>query len=172
MPPLAVNISGKSFNEPSLPTYIRDVLEKHSVAPERLLLELTETEAVTDIEDAQRFIESIRKMGCQVCMDDFGSGFSTFVYLKHLDVDVLKIDGLFILDLPNNRDNQTFVRAMVDIARGMEKQTIAEFVEDGKTMEMLIELGIDLLQGYHFGRPIPNYQTLLTGELDTGIKAT
>ncbi len=121
MPPLAINISGRTFDEPSLPLYIRKLLLERGVEPSRLIIELTETAAVSDIHDAQRFIESIHQSGCKVCLDDFGSGFSTFGYLKYLGVEILKIDGLFISDLHNNRDNQVFVKAMVDVAHGLGK---------------------------------------------------
>jgi len=124
-----------------------------NVDPMRLIIELTETAAVSDIHDAQRFIEAIHQAGCRVCLDDFGSGFSTFAYLKYLGVEFLKIDGLFIRDLPNNRDNQLFVKAMVEVAHGLGKITVAEFVEDAATLEMVKNLGIDLAQGYYLGRP-------------------
>ena len=94
--------------------------------------------------------------GCRVCLDDFGSGFSTFGYLKYLGVEILKIDGLFIRDLPKNRDNQIFVRAMVEVARGLGKTTVAEFVEDAATLDMVKSMGIDLAQGYFFGHPEPH----------------
>ncbi len=153
LPPLAVNISGRSFDDPTLPQYIADTLATHGVAPSRLLVELTETSAVTDLHDAQRFIEALRSTGCTVCLDDFGTGFSSFAYLKHLRADVLKIDGLFIRDLPNDRDNQVFVKSIVDVARGMNKFTIAEFVEDAETLEMLRRFGVDMVQGYHLDMP-------------------
>ena len=153
MPPLAINISGRSFDEPSLPQYIRKLLMELNVEPSRLIIELTETAAVSDIKDAQRFIEAIHQSGCKVCLDDFGSGFSTFGYLKYLGVEILKIDGSFISDLPNNRDNQIFVKAMVEVARGHGKITVAEFVEDEATFNMIRNLGIDMAQGYYLGRP-------------------
>ncbi|SEP75647.1 PAS domain S-box-containing protein/diguanylate cyclase (GGDEF) domain-containing protein [Nitrosomonas ureae] len=153
MPPLAINISGRTFDEPSLPLYIRKLLMERGVEPGRLIIELTETAAVSDIQDAQRFIESIHQSGCKVCLDDFGSGFSTFGYLKYLGVEILKIDGLFITGLHNNRDNQVFVKAMVDVAHGLGKITVAEYVEDEDTFRMVKKLGIDLVQGYNFGRP-------------------
>jgi diguanylate cyclase (GGDEF)-like protein/PAS domain S-box-containing protein len=153
MPPLAINISGRTFDEPSLPPYIRKLLMDRNVEPIRLIIELTETAAVSDIQDAQRFIEAIHQTGCKVCLDDFGSGFSTFGYLKYLGVEILKIDGSFISDLPNNRDNQIFVKAMVEVARGLGKITVAEFVEDEATLDMVRNLGIDMAQGYYFGRP-------------------
>lgn len=152
-PPLAVNISGRSFDESTLPRFIAEQLELHGVDPHRLLVELTETAAISDLQDAERFIEALHRTGCLICLDDFGTGFSSFAYLKHLDADILKIDGLFIRDLPNDRDNQVFVKAIVDVARGMNKVTVAEFVEDAETLEMLRRLGVDLVQGYHLDMP-------------------
>lgn len=153
MPPVAINISGRTFDDPAIPQYIRNLLSELRVDPGRLIIELTETAAVSDIQDAQRFIEAVHQAGCCVCLDDFGSGFSTFGYLKYLGVEILKIDGLFIRDLPNNRDNQIFVKAMVEVARGLGKLTVAEFVEDADTLSMVKNLGVDLAQGYYFGRP-------------------
>ncbi len=160
MPPLAINISGRSFDEPSLPHYIGEMLVNQGVDPGRLMVELTETSAVTDLHDAQRFIEALKKTGCMVCLDDFGTGFSSFAYLKHLNADILKIDGLFIRDLPNNRDNQIFVKAIVDVARGLRKTTVAEFVEDRETLDMLKRFGVDLVQGYFLDIPKADYPAL------------
>ncbi len=159
-PPIAVNISGRSFDDPTLPRYIAEQLALHGVQPRRLLVELTETSAVTDMHDAQRFIESLHQTGCTVCLDDFGTGFSSFAYLKHLDADILKIDGLFIRNLPNDYDNQVFVKAIVDVARGMNKVTVAEFVEDEDILAMLKNFGIDLVQGYHLDTPRANHPAL------------
>lgn len=159
-PPIAVNISGRSFDEPSLPQFIADELQRRHVEPQRLLVELTETSAVSDLHDARRFIEALRKTGCMVCLDDFGSGFSSFAYLKLLNVDMLKIDGLFIRDLPNDRDNQVFVKAIVDVARGMRKVTVAEFVEDADTLDMLKGFGVNLVQGYHLDIPQGDHPAL------------
>ncbi|MGR9115719.1 MAG: sensor domain-containing protein [Gammaproteobacteria bacterium] len=161
IPSLAINVSGRSFDDPELPKFIRDQLQSNMVNPNRLLIELTETEALSDIQEAQRFIESIRQAGCSVCLDDFGSGFSTFAYLKYLEVDILKIDGMFIRDLPNNHENQVFVKAMAGIAKGLHKIILAEFVEDAGTLQMLNDLGIHLAQGYHLARPTANYQSLI-----------
>jgi EAL domain-containing protein (putative c-di-GMP-specific phosphodiesterase class I) len=160
VPPLAVNISGRSFDQPDLPQYIAEQLHEFHVAPQRLLVELTETSAVTDLHDAQRFIEALQKTGCLVCLDDFGAGFSSFAYLKHLKVDVLKIDGLFVRDLPNDRDNQVFVKAIVDVARGMNKGTVAEFVESAETLAMLQQFGVDMVQGYYLDTPRADHPAL------------
>ena len=153
IPALAVNISGRSFDEPTLPQYIAEELKRCGVAPRRLMVELTETSAVSDLHDAQRFIEALRQTGCGVCLDDFGTGFSSFAYLKHLQADSVKIDGLFIRDLPSDRDNQLFVKAIVSVARGLHKTTIAECVEDQQTLDMLREFGVDAVQGYYLERP-------------------
>jgi EAL domain-containing protein (putative c-di-GMP-specific phosphodiesterase class I) len=98
-PPIAVNISGRSFDDPALPNYIADELREF--APTRpLLIEITETAAVSDLTDAQRFIEALKQTGCGVCLDDFGAGFASFAYLKHIRVDTIKLDGMFIRNLP------------------------------------------------------------------------
>ncbi|MHB9103250.1 MAG: EAL domain-containing protein, partial [Sulfuricella sp.] len=167
IPPIAVNISGRSFDDPTLPRHIAEQLAHYQVQPRRLLVELTETAAVSDLHDAQRFIEALRQTGCTVCLDDFGTGFSSFAYLKHLDVDVLKIDGLFIRNLPNDHDNQLFVKAIVDVARGMRKTTVAEFVEDGETLEMLKRFGVDLVQGYHLDRPRADHPAIINPDFHT-----
>ncbi len=160
MPPVAVNISGRSFDDPSLPQRIRKWLGKEDVAPRRLLIELTETAAVSDIQDAQRFIEALHQTGCTVCLDDFGAGFSSFAYLKHITADVLKIDGQFIHDLPNNPENQIFLRAMLDVASGLHKTTIAEFVDSEPVLEMLAAFGVDLAQGYYLDKPVPDHPAI------------
>ncbi len=156
-PSIAVNVSGRSFDEPELPSHIASLLAHYKVNPKRLLVELTETSAVSDLSDAQRFIDALRDTGCVVCLDDFGVGFASFAYLKQLKADVLKIDGLFIRDLPNDRDSQIFVRGMVSIAHDMGKTTIAEFVESETIFNMLLEFGVDQVQGYWLDKPQKNH---------------
>ena len=158
---LAVNLSGRSLADPDLPQYIQDTLLRHDVLPSRLLIEITETTAIGDLQDAGRFIEALHKTGCITCLDDFGTGFSSFAYLKYLKVDALKIDGLFIRDLPNDPDNQLFVKSIADVARGMGKRTVAEFVEDAATFELLTTFGVDLVQGYFLDHPVEKHRALL-----------
>jgi diguanylate cyclase (GGDEF)-like protein/PAS domain S-box-containing protein len=158
VPSLAINISGRSFDEPTLPQYIAEQLRRCGVAPRRLLVELTETSAVSDLHDARRFIDALRHTGCRICLDDFGTGFSSFAYLKHLQADAVKIDGLFIRNLPDDFDNQIFVKAIVAVARGMGKVTIAECVEDAQTLDMLRGFGVDEVQGFFLERPHPDYK--------------
>jgi diguanylate cyclase (GGDEF)-like protein/PAS domain S-box-containing protein len=161
IPALAVNISGRSFDEPMLPQYIAELLNRYGVAPRRLIVELTETSAVSDLHDAQRFIEALHQTGCGVSLDDFGTGFSSFAYLKHLQVDSVKIDGLFIRNLPKEYDNQLFVKAIVTVARGLHKGTIAECVEDEETLVMLKSFGVDCVQGYYLEKPRVDHPLLI-----------
>ncbi|MEO5702877.1 MAG: EAL domain-containing protein [Gammaproteobacteria bacterium] len=151
--PLAVNLSGRSFDDPSLSHYIHAQLQHYKVAANRLHIELTETAAISDLQDAQRLIEALHRIGCTVSLDDFGAGFSSFTYLRHLEADILKIDGSFIRNLPNDSDNQVFVKALVDIAHGLDKITVAEFVDSAETLEILQRFGIDMVQGYYLDVP-------------------
>ncbi len=159
-PSIAVNISGRSFDDPGLPGHIADLLRGRNIEPARLLIEVTETAAVSDLTDAQRFIGALQATGCGVCLDDFGAGFASFAYLKHIRVDTIKLDGMFIRDLPHDHDNQVFVRGMVEVARGLGKRTVAEFVEDEATLNLLAELGVDMAQGYHLDRPQADHPAL------------
>ena len=163
LPAIAVNVSGRTFDDPTMPQFIADTLRAAGVAPLRLMVELTETAAVSDLHDAQRFIEALHANGSRVCLDDFGTGFASFAYLKYLRAEVLKIDGLFVRNLPNDHDNQVFVKAIVDVARGLRKITIAEFVEDAETLEMLKHFGVDMVQGYHLDMPRADHPALRTG---------
>jgi diguanylate cyclase (GGDEF)-like protein/PAS domain S-box-containing protein len=159
-PPIAVNVSGRSFDDPTLPAYIADLLREYGVNPARLLIEITETAAVSDLTDAERFIEALKQTGCGVCLDDFGAGFASFAYLKHIRVDTIKLDGMFIRNLPHDHENQVFVRGMVEVARGLGKTTVAECVEDEATLKLLAKLGVDKAQGYHLDRPQADHPAL------------
>jgi len=166
IPPLAVNVSGRSIEDPTLAYFIVKELEVQNVEPWRLLVELTETAAVADLHDAQNFIDVLSKIGCRICLDDFGVGFSSFGYLKHLKADTVKIDGLFIRDLVHDKGNQSFVKAIIDVAKNMDKETIAEFVENEETLLMLNSFGIDLVQGYYLSKPVsyhPSFQGVPIG---------
>ena len=159
-PPIAVNISGRSFDDPALPNYIADLLREYRADPARLLIEITETAAVSDLTDAERFIEALKQTGCGVCLDDFGAGFASFAYLKHIRVDTIKLDGMFIRNLPHDHENQVFVRGMVEVARGLGKTTVAECVEDEATLKLLAKLGVDKAQGYHLDYPQADHPAL------------
>ncbi len=152
---LEVNLSAKSITDPELPAVIKGLLEEHDVAPSGLVFEMTETAAIVNIERAKRFASFLHELGCGFALDDFGAGFASFYYLKHFTFDYIKIDGEFIEDLSASSTNQLLVRALVDIAHGLGKQTIAEFVGDAATLELLQELGVDYVQGFHVARPSP-----------------
>lgn len=157
---LAVNLSGPSLHDDSLQGYLEQELADSGAKPDHLILEVTETAAVTDFTTAQRILESIRKLGCQVALDDFGAGFSSFHYLAQLPADYIKIDGSFIKKLVESPEDQLIVRAIADIASGFGKQSIAEFVEREETLAILREFGITYAQGYYLSPPAPMSELL------------
>ena len=152
---LAVNLSGKAFEDHDLLPFIERELAASAADPTLLTLEVTETAAIADMRHAQQFIGSLRRLGCRFALDDFGVGFSSFAHLKHLAVDYLKIDGSFIRDLPRDQVDRQLVKAIVDLARGLGRQTVAEFVQEGETVRLLREIGVDYGQGYYLGKPGP-----------------
>ncbi|MGH2969006.1 MAG: putative bifunctional diguanylate cyclase/phosphodiesterase [Solirubrobacteraceae bacterium] len=150
-----VNISGRSTGDPELLELIERELGEHGVAPEQVIFEITETTAVGNIPRAQEFAGHLAALGCRFALDDFGAAFASFYYLKHLPFDYLKIDGEFVRSCMDNRTDQLVIQAVVGIARGLGKRTVAEMVGDQATMDLLAEMGIDHAQGYHIGRPAP-----------------
>jgi len=154
----AINLSGMSVGDPDVFGLIQREVCESGIEPKRLTFEITETAACEQLNNAIEFIQKIRQLGCQVALDDFGVGFSSFSYLKHLRADVLKIDGSFIRDIHNNNADQLFVKALVDVARGMGMQTTAEFVENEHVYERVRSLGVDFVQGYYLGKPLGRLQ--------------
>jgi diguanylate cyclase (GGDEF)-like protein/PAS domain S-box-containing protein len=152
---LEVNLSAKAFADKELLRMIQRQLIATSIDPASLILEVTESAAIANIDEAQQFVRTLKALGCGFALDDFGVGFSSFSHLKHLPVDYLKIDGSFIRDLARNTVDQHLVQAMVGVARGLGKRTIAEFVGDGETLRLLRGYGVDFAQGYFLGRPAP-----------------
>lgn len=152
---VALNLSSRSFDDDAAFEALALLLERHQVPGERLLLEITETAALANISGATRVMAKFRSLGCAFGLDDFGVGYSSFQYLKELPVDFVKIDGSFIKGLTTNQDDVVFVRALVHAVRGYGKATVAEFVEDEATLDILREIGIDYAQGYLIGRPGP-----------------
>ncbi len=157
---LAANLSARSLDDASLPTYVMHCLERAGIDPARLAFELTETAALHDVAAAQRSIRALRELGCGVHLDDFGAGFASFTQLRQLDVDAIKIDGAFVRGLPQREDDRVFVAAMIAVARGLGMSTIAEHVEDEATLLLLRSMGVDLVQGYHVARPAPGLASL------------
>lgn len=149
----SINISGQSAADNTFSEFIRTVIDQHDVNPSCLWFEITETAAITHFSVAQALFDDIREIGAKVALDDFGSGLSSFGYLKNLPVDVLKIDGQFVREITRNKVDREMVRALSAIAKSMELQTVAEFVENKEIVDVLIELEVDYAQGYYFGAP-------------------
>jgi diguanylate cyclase (GGDEF)-like protein/PAS domain S-box-containing protein len=152
---LEVNLSAKSVTDPALPDFVAAQLREHAIDGHGLCVEVTETAAIVNVDRAKRFAQLLGQLGCEFALDDFGAGFASFYYLKHMAFDYVKIDGEFIHDLPSSRVNQLVVRSVVDIARGLGKRTIAEYVGDAETFELLKRYGVDYAQGFYVARPQP-----------------
>jgi len=156
---LDVNLSGRAFSDPELLTLIRSEIARSGTDPALFGVEVTETAAVTDMGKAREFINTLRDIGCRVALDDFGSGFSSFYYLKNLPIDTIKIDGSFVQQLCTNVEDRHVVRAIVELSRGFGIGCTAEYVEDEKTLELLREYGVTYAQGFHIARPFPATET-------------
>lgn len=150
---VAVNLSALSVTDPRMLAHIERELHRLSVDPSKLVVEITETAAISDMTRAKAFCHAIRSLGATIALDDFGAGFGSFHYLKHLPFDYLKIDGGFIENLVLSRKDQLVVKALVGVAAGMGKETIAEYVGDEQTVELLRCYGVDYAQGFQVGRP-------------------
>ncbi|NCA69200.1 MAG: EAL domain-containing protein [Sphingobacteriia bacterium] len=150
---LAVNLSASAMNDPLLLPDLRQMLEQHHVLAERIAFEVTETAAINNIVNASRLMRGLQALGCRFALDDFGSGYASYAYLRKLPVDAVKIDGVFIRDIANNDVDRIFVKAITDMSHGMGKRVTAEFVESQEILDILASLGVDDAQGYHFGRP-------------------
>ncbi len=151
---LHVNLSGASVTDLSVLEFIERRLDEGQADPARCTFELTETAQTHDYEAAAGFADRLTEFGCPVAIDDYGAGFGPFHYLKRIPFDLIKIDGSFVRDMPNSDADQLTVKAIVQIARGLGKTTIAEYVEDDVTATMLREYGVDMAQGFHLGRPV------------------
>jgi len=156
---LTVNVSAQSLDDEQLLELIRARLEEGNFEPERLVIEVTETSAIVNIDQAQKFAIALRRFGSAFALDDFGTGFGSFAYLKRIPADYLKIDGEFVA-APRSHTDDSIIEVIVTLAKSLEKKTIAEYVEDEATLEALIEAGVDYAQGFHIGRPGPVSQML------------
>jgi diguanylate cyclase (GGDEF)-like protein/PAS domain S-box-containing protein len=152
---LEVNLSGRSVGDPQILEFIEEGLGRTGIAPASLVLEVTETAAIANIDRARGFASRLQTLGCRFALDDFGAGFGSFYYLKHIPFDYVKIDGEFIRNLPASKTDQLILDSIVQMSRGLGKHTIAEYVEDGETVEVLKQHGVDYGQGFHLGKPAP-----------------
>ncbi|MCC3489554.1 MAG: EAL domain-containing protein [Microcoleus sp. PH2017_16_JOR_D_A] len=149
----AINLSGDSINEEKFIDFIQEQFSLYQIPPEIICFEITETVAIANLSKAACLIWKLKELGCQFALDDFGSGMSSFAYLKNLPVDYIKIDGNFIKNLAENPIDIVMVEAITKIAHAMGIKTIAEYVESQAVMDKLKELGVDYGQGYYLGKP-------------------
>ncbi|MCV6624785.1 MAG: EAL domain-containing protein [Cellvibrionaceae bacterium] len=156
---IAVNISAKSLANTEFIAYLKQCIKDNPELNGRFIFELTETAAVEDIKTSADIISSCKGFGYQFSIDDFGIGYSSWFYLREFPVDFVKIDGAFVRNLANSKEDYLFVKAINDVAQGLGKKTIAEFVEDQASLELIAKLGVDYAQGYHIGKPSPAIKT-------------
>ncbi len=151
----SINLSGASMADPTLVDFVRQQLTIHRVAPELICFEITETAAVGNFDVAVQMMHGLRELGCRFALDDFGAGMCSFTYLKRLPVDYVKIDGAFVKEMSNDAVDYAMVEAIHNIAHRMGLRTVAEFVQNDATIEMLRGLGVDYVQGYGVDKPRP-----------------
>jgi diguanylate cyclase (GGDEF)-like protein/PAS domain S-box-containing protein len=151
---VAINLAGPTIGDERVLSLVREALAD-GLNPANVIFEITETAAMSNFEKAEGFAQTLNEIGCNVALDDFGTGFGSFTYLKHLNARYLKIDLEFVRDLVSNDTDQKVVQSIVDIARSLDKKTIAEGVEDAATLTALKHRGVDFAQGFYLGRPEP-----------------
>lgn len=152
---LSINLSGQSLGDEAMLGFIIKTFQQGDVPAEKIKFEITETAAIANLRDATVFMKTLSELGCRFALDDFGSGLSSFAYLKNLKVDVLKIDGMFVKDMLEDPIDFEMVKSINDIGHVMGLETIAEFVENDEIADKLREIGVDYAQGYTFGYPMP-----------------
>ena len=151
---IAVNLSARNLHEESLPNLVARLLEEYDVSAEKLILEITESAIMLDPDGASRVVQALADMGVRLSIDDFGSGYSSLAYLRHLPVRELKIDQSFVQGMHKNDEDLVIVRSTIDLAHNLGLEVVAEGIELARHIEMLQELGCDLGQGFHIGRPM------------------
>jgi diguanylate cyclase (GGDEF)-like protein/PAS domain S-box-containing protein len=151
----AINLSGQSLTDPNILDLIIFKLKNSELPRNKICFEITETSAISNLISATKFISTLKELGCRFALDDFGSGLSSFAYLKNLPVDYLKIDGMFVKDIVHDPIDHSMVKSINEVGHVMGMQTIAEFVENDMIKGMLKEIGVDYAQGYGIGKPRP-----------------
>jgi len=151
----SVNLSGVSMSDETMLAFISEQFDTWNIPAHKICFEVTETAAIANLSYATNFIHQLRDKGCSFSLDDFGSGLSSFAYLKNLPVDYLKIDGLFVKDILDDKVDLAMVKSINEVGHVMDKKTIAEFVENEQIFNLLNVLGVDYAQGYGIGKPVP-----------------
>ena len=152
---IAINLSAQAFKDETLVPTILESLKATGVDPNRITFELTESASLFNLHITQRVIKELHELGCSFSVDDFGSGFSSFSYLRDLPADYIKLDGSFIQNLNKDTVDQALVKAMIQVIQALGKKAVAEYVENQEILDILKSMGIDFVQGFHIGRPIP-----------------
>jgi diguanylate cyclase (GGDEF)-like protein len=166
----SINLSGQSLGDDDILDFIYQEIDESGIPAQRLCFEVTESAAVSNLKKAQAFIDALRERGCRISLDDFGAGLSSFAYLKNFNVDTLKIDGSFIRDITENRISESMVAAITQVAKVMELETVAEYVETESARKLVAKLGVDYAQGHAVGKPIPLGEAL--AKLAEGVKSS
>ncbi len=157
---VSINLSGMSLGDAQLLPYIQNCFDTYDISPSHVCFEVTETSAIINIDNTIKLITELQKMGTRFMLDDFGSGMSSFSYLKHLPVNFLKMDGAYVKDITSNKVDLAMAQAIQSVAQSMEIQTIAEYVEDEATLDCLKDMGVAFAQGFYLNRPMPLSEAL------------
>lgn len=168
----AINLSGVSVSDQTLLPFIKNLFAEHRIDPRAIIFEVTETAAISGLDEARIFIRELSALGCRFALDDFGSGFSSFAQLKHLNVDFIKIDGQLIRGIANNTVDRSIVASINDIAHALGKRTVAEYVQDVHVLRTLKECGVDFVQGYYISRPCAELGEIETDYSDNILRLT
>ncbi len=151
---LSLNVSSPTMSDPRSLAAMVQALSKRPDIASRLIVEVTETTAIQDIKQAARFVKELQGLGCRMAIDDFGTGYTSFEVLQALAVDIVKIDGSLVIDVNRVPSHSVFLQRMVELSQAMGMETVAEWITDAETANTVSALGIDYLQGYHFGEPV------------------
>jgi len=155
---LSINLSAQTLCDPDSADYIKSQFKQFDIEPSQILFEITETQAVTNIDATRELIKELRELGCKFALDDFGSGFSSFSHLKHLDVDIIKIDGIFTTGLLTDKVDKAVIMATIEMAKTLGKKTVVEYVDSIEVLDVLRESGVDYLQGFYLSKPLDSLQ--------------
>lgn len=166
---VAINLSAQAFSDERLVPLIEDKLESYGVSPQRIIFELTESASLNNLSATRRMVARLTELGCEFSIDDFGTGFSTFSYLKELPAHSVKIDGTFVKDMVTDSIDSALVKAIHEVAKALKKKSVAEFVESKEILERLSEIGVEYAQGYYISKPLPIEEIVKKYGLQTTI---
>ena len=159
----SINLSGLSLSDSNVLDFLLNQFSETQIDGSRFCFEITETAAIVNLDNAIKFIDTLKELGCKFALDDFGSGLSSFSYLKNLPIDYLKIDGAFVRDIADDPIDHAMVKSITEVGQVMGMKTIAEFVENDMVKGMLKEIGVNYVQGYGIGKPLPIEQVFNLG---------